>query len=104
MPCSSTSLSSSLLYQTKSAHGAALRGQLESDAPRNGHGAASTVMTTSNTKVSPDCSSSEVKTLPKATTPIKLVGEGAANAVFEIRVPPDAPDAALFQGAICPPA
>lgn len=102
MPCSSTGLSSDIHYQKKSAHGAALRGLPESDAVRNGNGAAPTTMTTTSSKVSPDSCSSEVKTLPKATIPIKLVGEGAANAVFEIRVPSDAPDAAVFQGMNCP--
>ncbi|KAL7946297.1 inositol-pentakisphosphate 2-kinase domain-containing protein [Trichoderma barbatum] len=38
--------------------------------------------------------------LPRGTTPIRLVGEGAANAVFEIKLPPGSRADAQFQGKL----
>ena len=39
-----------------------------------------------------------IKTLPRATQPVRLVGEGAANAVFELCVPDGCRDAKDFKG------
>lgn len=38
-----------------------------------------------------------IKSLPKGTKPTRLVGEGAANAVFEFSVPDGHPSENLFQ-------
>lgn len=39
-----------------------------------------------------------LKRLPRGTRPIKLIGEGAANAVFELGVPEGYPNPSEFQG------
>lgn len=39
-----------------------------------------------------------VKRLPTGVVPTKLIGEGAANAVFELRFPDGSPVASQFQG------
>ncbi|UKZ54834.1 hypothetical protein TrVGV298_008648 [Trichoderma virens] len=41
-----------------------------------------------------------VSILPRGTKPVRLVGEGAANAVFEIKVPPGSRVGAQFQGKL----
>ncbi|KAM0265210.1 hypothetical protein ACHAQJ_000363 [Trichoderma viride] len=41
-----------------------------------------------------------VSFLPRGTKPVRLVGEGAANAVFEIKVPPNSRMDAQFQGKL----
>lgn len=41
-----------------------------------------------------------VSILPRGTKPVRLVGEGAANAVFEIKVPPGSRVGAQFQGRL----
>ncbi|KAL7798486.1 inositol-pentakisphosphate 2-kinase domain-containing protein [Trichoderma ceciliae] len=41
-----------------------------------------------------------VSILPRGTKPVRLVGEGAANAVFEIKVPPSSRVDAQFQGKL----
>ncbi|KAL7817078.1 inositol-pentakisphosphate 2-kinase domain-containing protein [Trichoderma gracile] len=41
-----------------------------------------------------------VSILPRGTKPVRLVGEGAANAVFEIKVPPNSRVGAQFQGKL----
>ncbi|KAL6867891.1 inositol-pentakisphosphate 2-kinase domain-containing protein [Trichoderma novae-zelandiae] len=41
-----------------------------------------------------------VSILPRGTKPVRLVGEGAANAVFEIKVPPSSRAGAQFQGKL----
>ncbi|KAH7328425.1 inositol-pentakisphosphate 2-kinase-domain-containing protein [Stachybotrys elegans] len=41
-----------------------------------------------------------IKTLPKGTKPVKFVGEGAANAVFEIQIPDNSPNASDFKGLL----
>lgn len=41
-----------------------------------------------------------VSILPRGTKPVRLVGEGAANAVFEIKVPPNSRVGAQFQGTL----
>jgi inositol-pentakisphosphate 2-kinase len=43
-----------------------------------------------------------VSLLPRGTKPVRLVGEGAANAVFEIKVPPNSRMDAQFQGTSPP--
>jgi hypothetical protein len=39
-----------------------------------------------------------LKRLPPGAMPVKLIGEGAANVVFEIGFPPDYQSAPTFQG------
>ncbi|KAM6477869.1 inositol-pentakisphosphate 2-kinase-domain-containing protein [Trichoderma sp. SZMC 28011] len=41
-----------------------------------------------------------VSILPRGTKPVRLVGEGAANAVFEIKLPPGSRVGAQFQGKL----
>ncbi|KAH6610427.1 inositol-pentakisphosphate 2-kinase [Trichoderma cornu-damae] len=41
-----------------------------------------------------------VSILPRGTRPVRLVGEGAANAVFEIKLPPSSRAGAQFQGKL----
>jgi hypothetical protein len=41
-----------------------------------------------------------IKSLPDGTIPTRLVGEGAANAVFEFRVPEGHPSQGLFKREI----
>lgn len=41
-----------------------------------------------------------VSFLPRGTKPIRLVGEGAANVVFEIKLPPNSGIDAQFQGTL----
>ncbi|PTB56736.1 hypothetical protein M431DRAFT_385686 [Trichoderma harzianum CBS 226.95] len=41
-----------------------------------------------------------VSVLPRGTKPVRLVGEGAANAVFEIKLPPGSRVGAQFQGKL----
>lgn len=41
-----------------------------------------------------------VSILPRGTKPVRLVGEGAANAVFEIKLPPGSRVGAQFQGTL----
>lgn len=43
-----------------------------------------------------------VSILPRGTKPVRLVGEGAANAVFEIKLPPGSRVGAQFQGTLGP--
>lgn len=43
-----------------------------------------------------------LKRLPPGAMPIKLIGEGAANVVFEIGFPPDYQSAPTFQGEFLP--
>lgn len=45
----------------------------------------------------------QVKTLPAGSVPISFVGEGAANAVFEIKVPDFCGKAGDFQGRFSHP-
>lgn len=41
-----------------------------------------------------------LKRLPSSAKPIKLIGEGAANAVFELDFPPDCPSNSIFKGLL----